>query len=133
MTGGSEHESSAEGAELPIADLTGLVYSDGTGAIWSLPHGGDLDANVVRVAAGGAIDEHVNDEVDVLIAVWSGTGDLTVDGESVPLQPGVVASIARGLPRAVYAGTGDLLYLSVHRRRGPMGIRSRRAGPEPGA
>lgn len=111
---------------LATANMSELAGAPGSGAIWSLPHGGDLDANVVRVEAGGAIDEHVNDEVDVLITVWSGSGDVTVGAESVGLEPGVVVGIARGQPRAIYAGPNDLVYLSVHRRRGPMGIRSSR-------
>ncbi len=110
--------------DLPVADLVELAGLPGSGAVWSLPHDGDLDANVVRVAAGDAIDAHVNDEVDVLMAVWSGTGDLNVGDENITLEPGLVVSIARGLARAVYAGSTDLVYLSVHRRRGPMGIGS---------
>ena len=110
--------------DLPHADLTELAELSGSGAVWSLPHDGDLDGNVVRVPAGQAIHEHVNDEVDVLIAVWSGSGDLSVDGRSLDLGPGVVVSIERGRSRAIQAGRSDLVYLSVHRRRGPMGIRS---------
>ena len=114
-------------ADVPAANLTELADLAGSGAVWSLPHGGDLDANVVRVAAGDAIDEHVNDEVDVLMAVWSGVGDVIVGDESIALEPGVILSIARGRSRAVYAGSSDLVYLSVHRRRGPLGIRSTRS------
>lgn len=112
------------GSDLELVNLQDLAGLPGSGVVWSLPHGGDLDANVVRVAAGEAIDEHVNDEVDVLMIVWSGAGDLTVGDESVTLEPGVVVSIARGRRRAVYAGGSDLVYVSAHRRRGPMSIRS---------
>lgn len=111
-------------ADLPVADLAELAGVSGSGAVWSLPHGGDLDANVVRVVAGASIDEHVNDAVDVLIAVWSGSGELAVGDERLSLGPGVVVSIPRGLPRAIRGGTSDLVYLSVHRRRDPMRIRS---------
>ncbi len=119
-----------DGTGLPIARLGELSDEAGSGAIWSLPHGGDLDANIVRVAAGEAIDEHVNDEVDVLVMVWSGVGDLTAGDESIAIEPGVVLSIPQGLSRAIYAGSRDLVYLSVHRRRGPMGIRSNRPSPD---
>jgi quercetin dioxygenase-like cupin family protein len=113
-------------AELSLVDVTELAFVEGEGAIWSLPHGGDLDANVVRVGAGHAIDEHINDEVDVLVAIWSGAGDLTIDGRSITLAPGVVVGIPRGRSRAVYAGSSDLVYLSVHRRREPLTIRTHR-------
>lgn len=126
MTDEREHDSPVDDAELPRADLTELAFAEGGGAVWSLPHGGDLDANVVRVAAGDSIDEHVNDDVDVLVVVWTGAGDLTAGDQSITLEPGVVVSIPRGRARAVYAGSSDLVYLSVHRRRSPMRIRSRR-------
>ena len=129
MTGDRESDHGPTAPGLVTASISELTGAPGGGAIWSLPHGGDLDANVVRVEAGGAIDEHVNDEVDVLLLVWSGSGDITVGAESIDLEPGVVVGIARGRSRAIYAGATDLVYLSVHRRRDPMGIRS---GAAPG-
>lgn len=115
-----------EQSDVPVGDMTTLAGLAGSGAVWSLPHGGDLDANVVRVAAGEAIDEHVNEDVDVLVAVWSGDGQLTVAGESIALAPGVIVSIASGLRRSIWAGSADLVYLSVHRRRSPLSIRPSR-------
>jgi len=126
VTDDPEGEPTPVDAELSLVDVTELAFVEGEGAIWSLPHGGDLDANVVRVGAGHAIDEHINDEVDVLVAIWSGAGDLTIDGRSITLAPGVVVGIPRGRSRAVYAGSSDLVYLSVHRRREPLTIRTHR-------
>lgn len=92
----------------------------GSGAVWSLPHGGGLDANVVRLVAGDAVGEHVNDEVDVLLVVWSGTGELVIDDHRVPLGPGTITHVCRGARRSVRAAGDGLVYLSVHPRRGPM-------------
>ena len=98
-------------------DLTGVSEAGSSGAIWSLRHGGDLDANVVWLRPDDTIDEHVNDDVDVLVVVWGGDGRLTSDGSSVPLRPGVVVHIERGARRSVVAGSDGVTYLSVHRRR----------------
>jgi len=106
-------------------DLAGLSESGRSGAIWSLRHGGDLDANVVWLRPDDTIDEHVNDDVDVLLVVWSGEGELTSDGRSVALRPGVVVQIERGARRRVVAGTDGVTYLSVHRRRDGLTITRR--------
>src|SRR5690606_24180363 len=52
------------------------VTDGGPGAVWSLPHGGDLDANLVLLAPHGEVGEHVNRDVDVLLAVQDGTGEV---------------------------------------------------------
>lgn len=106
-------------------DLAGLSPSGGSGAIWSLRHGGDLDANVVWLRPDDTIDEHVNDEVDVLLVVWSGGGQLTSDGRPVELRAGTVVQIDRGVRRRIAAGPDGVTYLSVHRRRDGLRITRR--------
>lgn len=110
------------GGDVPVVVDVGRLPDGGTGTIWSLPHGGDLDANLVRLDDGTEIEEHVNDEVDVLVVVWHGTGTLTVGERSTDLRPGVVALVPRGARRSFRAAPGGVDYLSVHRRRGPMTI-----------
>ncbi len=110
---------------LDAVDLAGLDESGASGAVWSLPHGGDLDANAVWLRAGDGIDEHVNDDVDVLVVVWRGGGDLTADGLVTALRPGVVAQVPRGARRGIRAGADGLTYLSVHRRRDGLTISRR--------
>lgn len=96
----------------------GVDEVDGEGGVvWKLPHDGDLDGNLVRLAAGGRIDEHVNAEVDVLMIVRAGTGELTVDGERHVLTPTTLALVPRGTSRSIAAGDAGLAYLSIHRRR----------------
>ncbi len=108
----------------PRVALGELVARDGHGAIWSLPHGGDLDANAVRLRSGEEIGEHVNDDVDVLVVVWSGDGRIEIDGTPTALSAGIVVSVERGRRRRITAGDSDLVYLSVHRRRDPLTIRA---------
>lgn len=92
------------------------------GAVWSLPHDGDLDGNLVRLAPGRAIEQHRNHDVDVLLIVREGGGDLTVDGDSYPLDDTTVALVPRGTMRSIAAGPDGVTYLSIHRRRGPLGV-----------
>lgn len=110
--------------EAVVVDLGSAAHGSG-GAIWSLPHGGDLDANLVRLDPGAGIGEHVNDHVDVLVFVQSGSGHLTIDHTSHQLGPDHVALIPTGARRTVVAGPRGITYLSVHRRRGPLGITKR--------
>ena len=106
-------------------DLASLTAGGGhPGALWRLD-GEDLQANLVRLDQGGRIQPHRNDEVDVLVVVVLGRGELTVDGQVHPLAPMVLAHLPKGTVRAVEAVDGPLAYLSVHRRR-PAGLQVRR-------
>jgi quercetin dioxygenase-like cupin family protein len=62
-------------------------------------------------------DEARNDEVEVLVVVVSGRGELTLDGPLHQLAPMVVFHLPKGTVRATGAVDGPLAYLSVHRRR----------------
>ena len=105
-----------------VVDLSSVEGAGG--AVWSLPHGGDLDANFVRLEPGGAIGEHVGD-VDVLIVVREGDGELTVDGIVRMLTGSSLVLIPKGSARSLRAGERGIGYLSVHRGREPMTIRAR--------
>ena len=105
-----------------LFDLAGI--DDVGGAVWSLPHGGELDANLVRLAPGGRIGEHVNEAVDVLLVVREGTGELTVDGIRHPLSGSSVALLPRRSSRSIRAGESGLAYLTIHRSRGALTIKS---------
>ncbi len=107
-----------------VVDL-GAESAGSGGAVWSLPHGGDLDANLVRLDPGVRIDAHVNNDLDVLVFVQSGIADLTVDGLTQRLAPDHLALIAKGSQRSIVAGAIGVTYLSVHRRRSPLGITRR--------
>ncbi len=107
-----------------IVDL-GTAVSGSGGAIWSLPHGGDLDANLVRLAPGDRIGEHVNNDVDVLVFVQSGNGEATIGDARHALGTDHLMLISKGERRSIDAGSSGITYLSVHRRRSPLGISSR--------
>lgn len=108
---------------LPVVVDVGSRDTHGRdGAVWSLPHGGDLDANLVHLHAEGTIGEHVNNEVDVAISVISGRGQLIIDGQTHTLAVGIFALVPRGVLRAIRADAEGLTYLSIHRRRGALGI-----------
>ncbi|MGD9997836.1 MAG: cupin domain-containing protein [Ilumatobacteraceae bacterium] len=107
-------------ADLGCTDLTGHA-----GVVWSLPHGGDVDVNLVHLDPNGAIDAHVNHEVDVVISVIAGQGHLVIDGTAHPLRDLVLAFVPKGEPREIRAGVAGITYLSIHRRRAPLGISTR--------
>jgi quercetin dioxygenase-like cupin family protein len=114
---------------LVVVDLGATDTSGHAGVVWSLPHGGDLDVNLVHLAAGGSIGAHVNNDVDVAMSVMTGSGALVVDGVRHDLSVGVFVSIPKGVHREVRAGSGGMTYLSIHRRRGPLAIGVRPADP----
>ena len=111
------------GQAAEVVDLGTTRTGDAGGAIWSLPHGGDLDANLVRLAPGAGIEEHVNDELDVLLVVQAGSGELEVDGVVSGLHGDVLALVPQGSRRSITAGPAGLTYLTVHRRRGPLVVK----------
>ncbi len=92
------------------------------GAIWTLEQSAELNANLVRFSAGGGVDEHINEEVDVLFVGVTGSGVVEVDGHGHPLRAGTVAFVPKGARRSTRSESGDFAYLTVHRRRGPLQI-----------
>jgi quercetin dioxygenase-like cupin family protein len=98
-------------------DLAGLAAAgDRPGALWRLDRE-DLQANLIRLGLGDRIQPHRNDEVEVLMVVVAGRGELTIDGQILPLAPMALVQVPKGTVRAVVAVDGPLAYLSVHRRR----------------
>ena len=66
---------------------------------------------------GDRIAPHRNDEVEVLVVVVFGRGELALDGQVHQLAPMVIAHLPKGTVRAIEVMDGPLAYLSVHRRR----------------
>jgi quercetin dioxygenase-like cupin family protein len=107
---------------VPPVDLASLAAGGNhPGALWRLDEE-DLQANLIWLGRGDRIESHRNDEVDVLVVVISGRGELTLDGQVHPLAPMILAHIPKGTVRALVAIDGPLSYVSVHRRR-PAGLR----------
>jgi quercetin dioxygenase-like cupin family protein len=110
---------------VPPVDLASLAAGENhPGALWWLD-GDDLQANLVRLDQDDRIEPHRNDEVDVLVVVVLGRGELTLDGQVHQLAPMVIAHLPKGTVRAIGAVDGPLAYLSVHRRRS-AGLQVRR-------
>jgi quercetin dioxygenase-like cupin family protein len=86
------------------------------GPIWSV-NSEQLNVNLVRLPTGDAVAEHVNREVDVLLVVFEGAGELIIAGEQYPLGPGRAVVIPIGVARAIQCTVGPLVYLLCHRRR----------------
>jgi quercetin dioxygenase-like cupin family protein len=105
-----------------VADLTRFLDAEGDGVHWSLADSGDLNVNLVRLGPGRMMAEHANHELDVVLVVLAGTGRLVVDDIDWPLAAAVVALIPKGTTRAFHAGAEGMAYLTVHRRRAPLGI-----------
>jgi quercetin dioxygenase-like cupin family protein len=111
-----------------LVDLGGLAAAgDRPGALWRLD-GEDLQANLIRLGSGDRIQPHRNDEVEVLMVVVAGRGELTLDGQVHPLAPMALVHVPKGAVRAVVAVDEPLAYLSVHRRR-PSGLQIGRHTP----
>ncbi|WP_225730787.1 MULTISPECIES: class I tRNA ligase family protein [unclassified Nocardia] len=97
----------------------------------SSEHGFGLGAGWGRVLPGGASQPHQHDETEMFVIV-SGSGELVVDGKSIPAAPGTVARFEPFETHVVRnTGADDLIFFdmywrdpaeavaasSVHRRR----------------
>ena len=109
------------GSSVRIGELAASAHGR-AGVIWALEASIELNANLVRFGMGGGVGEHVNDEVDVLVVGISGSGTVSVDGETYPVSNGTVVLVPRGAARSTRAASEGFAYLSVHRRRGPLQI-----------
>ncbi|MEU5523333.1 AraC family ligand binding domain-containing protein [Streptomyces sp. NPDC047860] len=105
------------------------VEDASAGALWRLAESGrQLDANVVHLPPGHRVDTHREPDLDVLLLVLAGHGTLTAPDGPHALTAGTLTWLPHGSTRSLAAGTEGLTYLTVHRRRPGMRIRSRRPG-----
>ncbi|TXS57387.1 cupin domain-containing protein [Streptomyces sp. t39] len=110
-----------------VTELLAGAPDERGGALWRLaPVARQLDANVIRVPPGERVVPHVEPDLDVLLCVLRGSGELTVAGASELLEPGCVAWLPRGTERSLLAGPGGLVHLTAHRRRPGLTIGSTR-------
>jgi quercetin dioxygenase-like cupin family protein len=94
----------------------------GSGALWRLTASDDLQANLVRLEPDHEIGAHRNTEVDVVLVVLEGGGELEVERRLHPLQPMTIAHLPKGTARSIRAGDSALVYLTIHRRRAGLTI-----------
>jgi quercetin dioxygenase-like cupin family protein len=105
-----------------------LTAGEGPGPVWGMASA-DLNATLLAWRAGEGVEEHVNDERDVLLVVVAGGGRLWVDGSEQPLRPPSAVLIEKGRARRIEAGADGLRYLSVHTRRGPLQLETGASAP----
>ncbi|MCZ2524792.1 cupin domain-containing protein [Streptomyces sp. HB2AG] len=99
------------------------------GAVWRLDEPGrQLDSNLVHLPPGRRVDTHAEPDLDVLLLGVDGSGVLDTPDGPVPLAPGSLVWLPHGSTRALTAGERGLVYLTVHRRRPGMQIRTRPGG-----
>ncbi len=98
----------------------------GRGVVWTLRASEDLNTNLARFAEGGGVGEHVNDEVDVILVGVTGSGSVVVDGHEHALGAGKLVFVPKGSRRSTRSAAEGFAYLTVHKRRGPLRIRSGR-------
>lgn len=92
--------------------------SDATGALWKLQaRERDLDSNVIALEPGGKIETHTGPDLDVLIHVIAGHGQLTTERGTIGLEAGALLWLPRRSQRQFTAGPQGLRYLTVHQRR----------------
>lgn len=103
-----------------IIDIAAALREAGTdGPIWSV-NSEQLNVNLLRLPTGDGVAAHVNGEVNVVLVIFEGSGELTVDGLAYPLRPGRTVVVPRGALRAMRCTAGPLVYLTCHRRRGGL-------------
>lgn len=118
--------SSASAQPTHVVQLGEMLNADpaGDGVHWSLDAASDLNVNLAHLDTDSRVAPHTNPELDVVIIVLAGTGTLRLDGTDHDLAPHILALAAKGTERSITAGPSGLTYLTVHRRRGPLGITS---------
>jgi quercetin dioxygenase-like cupin family protein len=112
-----------------LADVHALIDTSDApaGARWTLAEPGrQLDANVIHLPAGQRIDTHTELDLDVLLVVVAGSGTVGTPDGPHPLADGNLVWLPRGSTRDITAGTDGLSYLTVHRRRPGLQIRTRK-------
>lgn len=96
------------------------------GALWRLEESGrQLDANLVHLPPRQRVDTHTEPDLDVILLVVAGDGTLGTTDEPQLLAEGALTWLPHGSTRSITAGEDGLSYLTVHRRRPGMQIKSR--------
>ena len=98
-----------------------VTASGSRGPVWGL-ESEDLNATLLAWRPGEGTPEYVNDEGDVLVLVVDGSGEVDVDGERARLRAGQLVVVPKGARRRIDAGPNGIRYVTVHRRRGGLGI-----------
>jgi quercetin dioxygenase-like cupin family protein len=106
------------------AELVVSTAREGSaGVAWKLePTPRQLDANIVHLTSYRGIDMHTGPELDVLILVLDGGGELLTDNGSVELTRGSLVWLPRLSRRGFQAHIEGLTYFTVHQKRPGLSI-----------
>ena len=119
---------------LAASDLPRILYDTGalvthegggdmSGAVWKLEMSQrQLDANVIHLQPNGQIESHTGPDLDGLMHVLAGSGQLVHELDSLRLDPGSLIWLPRRSQRSITAGAGGLTYLTVNPRRPALSI-----------
>lgn len=109
-----------------VADTAALLAeTDPTtgGSIWQLEPGArDLDSNIIALPADDEIGLHIGPNLDVLILVLQGSGQLQTELNMIELQQGSLVWLPRNAQRRFIAGPEGIRYLTVHHRKPTLTI-----------
>ncbi|WP_022870164.1 DUF2249 domain-containing protein [Yaniella halotolerans] len=107
-----------------VANTTELATtSDAKGSVWQLEPGArDLDSNIIALPPHDEIAQHVGPDLDVLIHVLHGSGELETELDTISLQPGLLLWLPKKSQRRFTAGPDGLQYFTVHQRKPTLGI-----------
>lgn len=105
------------------AELFNSTSPDAAGSIWRLEPGArDLDSNIITLPPEGEIAQHVGPNLDVLIVIIDGSGELQTELDTIALQQGQVVWLPAKARRRFTAGRDGLRYLTVHQRKPTLNI-----------
>ena len=94
------------------------VEPDPAGVVWKLEVASrEIDADVTKLSAGQDTGMHVGPEIDALIHVLSGSGELTTELSTIELTAGALLWLPRRSRRQFVAGSDGLRYLTIHQKR----------------
>ncbi|WP_394813657.1 cupin domain-containing protein [Streptomyces hazeniae] len=106
-----------------VDDASAGTAGQTAGVRWKLAEPGrQLDANVVGLPPGAVVDTHTEPELDVLVLVVAGEGELSSGDTTEPLAAGALCWLPRASSRRLAAGPQGLSYVTVHARRPGMRI-----------
>jgi mannose-6-phosphate isomerase-like protein (cupin superfamily) len=99
-----------------VIDFAGLSRRQEGRPVWS-DVTEDLNLNLVVLRAGDTVETHTNREVDVLLVVVEGEGEVTVGPSKVRVRAGQGLVVPKGVSRSIVGVTDHFGYITCHKRR----------------
>lgn len=107
-----------------------LDAGSGEGPLWGTASE-ELNSTLLAWGPGRGTPEHANAERDVLVVVVAGSAEVVIDGAAHRLAAPAVMIIPKGAIRRITAGADGVRYLTAHRVRPGLQIRSDGAAEDP--